>query len=167
MDISKGAAVLAVEVMPCAIAAITAYGTAVLANSEDTASDLTIQLGRRLLQQIFGTGHADRRWLGRRIDDLAANPGDEYAAAEMRRAIHRALRSDAELATAVRVMITIARPVPRSRSIDAYRSDGTPRFGGQYDLVGQSGAVGSRSGVAEATTSVSDRAVQTNRRGGI
>ena len=46
---------LAADVVPYAIAAVSAYGGAVLAKVRDDAAEATVGLGRRVLQRIFGT----------------------------------------------------------------------------------------------------------------
>ena len=46
---------LAAEMMPYMSAAIGAYGAAVLATARDDAADVTVEVGRRLLQKVFGS----------------------------------------------------------------------------------------------------------------
>lgn len=87
---------LAAQVMPSVLAAMGAYGAAVLQKAEDQAADATVSLGRRILQRIFGARSADDP-APEQVADLAADPADEDAVAALRLAIRKALAADAEL----------------------------------------------------------------------
>jgi hypothetical protein len=100
-------ATLAAEVVPYASAAAAAYGGAVLAKVRDDAADVTVGLGRRLLQRIFGTRGEDEALPGP-VADVVADPADEDAVAALRLAVRKALAADAGLQGEVRDMLAQA-----------------------------------------------------------
>ena len=104
---SAEVATLAAEVAPYASAAAAAYGGAVLAKVRDDAADVTVGLGCRLLQRIFGTrGHGEP--LPEAVADVVADPADEDAVAALRLAVRKALAADAGLQGEVRDMLAQA-----------------------------------------------------------
>ena len=103
-------ATFAAEVTPAAAAALTAYGTAVLAKAKDDLADATVGAGRRALQRIFG-----RRPEGRELPVVLAevieNPGDEDYLSALRLAVRKALQAgDAQLLADIRDIMSAARP---------------------------------------------------------
>jgi hypothetical protein len=95
---------LAAEMTPYVSAAVGAYGGAVLAKAQDDAAGATVELGRRLLQRVFGTRREDEPPPDP-VADLAASPGDEDAVAAVRLAIRKALAADPELEAQVRSVL--------------------------------------------------------------
>jgi hypothetical protein len=95
---------LAAEIMPYVSAAVGAYGGAVLAKARDDAADATVELGRRLLQKVFGHRGAGELQPGPLVD-LAADVGDPDALAAVRLAVRKALAADPVLAGEVRSML--------------------------------------------------------------
>jgi hypothetical protein len=87
---------LAAQLMSYVIAAIRAYGGAVLQTTQDDAAEATVGLGRRVLQSIFGTRAASEQ-MPEPVADVAADPGDEDAVATLRLAIRKALVADPRL----------------------------------------------------------------------
>jgi hypothetical protein len=103
-------AAIAAEVTPAAAAALSAYGSAVLARTKDDLADATVGVGRRALQRIFG-----RRPEGDEppavLAEVIENPGDEDYLGALRLAIRKALQAgDAQLLADVREIIAAARP---------------------------------------------------------
>ncbi|TMQ97835.1 hypothetical protein ETD83_19790 [Actinomadura soli] len=81
-----------------------AYGGAMLARTQDQAADVTVGLGQRLAQRIFGVrgeGEEVPEPLADVIDDPAN--GDNQAA--LRKPIRKALADDTELAAQIRQWI--------------------------------------------------------------
>lgn len=115
-------AAIAAEVTPAAVAALSAYGTAVLVKTEDDLADAAVGAGRRVLQRIFG-----RRDEGGELPVVLAevieNPGDEDYLSALRLAIRKALQAgDARLLADVREIIAVARPdVTVSQAVSAGR----------------------------------------------
>jgi hypothetical protein len=101
------AAVLAAQVMPYLSSAVGAYGGAVLADVRDEAADATVNLGRRLLQRLFGTS-ASGEGLPEPLADVVADQSDEDAMAALRLAVRKALEANAELRHDVTGMIASA-----------------------------------------------------------
>ncbi|WP_116215744.1 hypothetical protein [Streptomyces olivoreticuli] len=86
------------QVGPYLTAALGAYGVGVLGRAEDAAVDATANIGRRVLHAVWRRrGAQERAALEAAVQDVAAEPGDEDAAAALRQQIKRALREDAEL----------------------------------------------------------------------
>ena len=106
-EVGGEVATLAAEVVPYASAAAAAYGGAVLAKVRDDAADVTVGLGRRLLQRIFGTRGQDEA-LPEPVADVVADPADEDAVAALRLAVRKALAADAGLQGEVRDMLAQA-----------------------------------------------------------
>jgi hypothetical protein len=90
------AAVLAAQVMPYLSSAVGAYGGAVLADIRDEAADATVNVGRRLLQRLFGT-RASGEELPEPLSDVVADVDDEDAMAALRLTVRKALEASPEL----------------------------------------------------------------------
>ncbi|MFC3979029.1 MULTISPECIES: hypothetical protein [Streptosporangium] len=88
---------LANQVTPYVVAAIGAYGGAVLAKTQDLAADESVNLGRRLLRR-FVKREESRDRIEFAVQDLADEPEDEDALAALRGQLKRALAADPELA---------------------------------------------------------------------
>ena len=101
---------LAAEITPYLSAAVGVYGGAVLAKVQDEAADATVNLGRRLLQRIFGSRPLEDP-LPQPLEDLIANPGDNDALASLRFAVRRSLGADPDLTSIVQDMLNEARSV--------------------------------------------------------
>lgn len=85
-------ATVAAEVTPVAAAALTAYGTAVLAKAKDDLADATVGAGRRVLQRIFGRRTEDHD-LPVVLAEVIENPDDEDYLSALRLAIRKALQA--------------------------------------------------------------------------
>ena len=85
------AAALVADTTPYVTAAVSAYGGAVLAKVRDDAASTTAEIGRRLLQRVFGHRKKGEP-LPTALADLSANPADTDAAAVVRWAIKRRSR---------------------------------------------------------------------------
>ena len=109
---------LAAEMTPYVSAAVGAYGGAVLAKVRDDAADATVGLGRRLLQQVFGSRTGGEELPGP-LEALAADPGDGDALAAVRLVIRQVLAADPVLAEEMRSMLAGASEV--SQRVDAGR----------------------------------------------
>ncbi|MFI6907128.1 hypothetical protein ACIBKY_38120 [Nonomuraea sp. NPDC050394] len=104
-------AVLAHEVMPYVSAAVSAYGGAVLAKTQEAAAQSTVGLGTRILRRLFGG--ADAGAAGREaIEELAAHPGDADYVAALRLAIRRVLEADPGLAAQIAAEVAAMVPAP-------------------------------------------------------
>ncbi|MFC1408798.1 hypothetical protein ACEZCY_05815 [Streptacidiphilus sp. N1-12] len=101
---------------PYVTAALTAYGAAVLARVQDDAADATANLGRRLLQRVFG-----RRQPGEALPAALAGavqaPGDPGTLDALRLAIGRELQDDAAMLADVRELLAAKRPVVHAPTI--------------------------------------------------
>jgi hypothetical protein len=97
---------LMAEMTPYVSAAAVAYGGAVLVRARDEAADATVELGRRLLQRVFGV-RREGEPLPDPLAELAASPEDEDALAAMRLAISKALAADSAMETELRSMLTM------------------------------------------------------------
>lgn len=104
-----GEIALAAEVTPYAVAALSAYGAAVLAKAKDDLADATVGAGRRVLQRIFGRRRDDEE-LPAVLAEVIENPGDEDYLGALRLAIRKALESDGGLQDQVREIIAAAGP---------------------------------------------------------
>ena len=97
-------AALAAQMTPYMSAAAAAYGGAVLAKVRDDAADVTVGLGRRLLQRVFG-----KRRQGEPVPEPLANlltdPGNADALAALRYAVGKILSADPQLRTDVQGML--------------------------------------------------------------
>lgn len=96
---------LASETMPYVTAAAGAYGGAVLTKAKEEAAGATVDLGRRLLQKIFGKHRGDEE-VPEVLADVIADPEDPDNVAALRKTIRKALESNESLATDVRTMLT-------------------------------------------------------------
>ncbi|MEV0036400.1 hypothetical protein [Streptomyces sp. NPDC050804] len=91
---------------PYVVAALGAYGGAVLTRAEDAAADVTANLGRRVLQTIWRRRSPDRQAaLEAAVQDAAEGTADEDALAALRQQLKRALREDPELAREVAFLL--------------------------------------------------------------
>jgi hypothetical protein len=115
-------AAIAAEVTPAAAAALSAYGTAVLAKAKDDLADATVGAGRRALQRIFGRRAGDGG-LPVVLAEVIENPDDEDYLSALRLAIRKALQAgDAQLLADVREIMGAARPnVTVTQTISAGR----------------------------------------------
>jgi|HubBroStandDraft_6_1064221.scaffolds.fasta_scaffold595591_1 hypothetical protein len=114
------AAVLVADATPYVTAAVSAYGGAVLAKVRDDAAGVTVGVGRRLLQRVFGH-REEGEPLPEALAALSADPADADAAAVVRWAMRQALEADATMLEEVRAMLTSAQGVSVKQSIHAGR----------------------------------------------
>lgn len=103
-------AALAAEVSPFVSAAVDAYGSNVLAEAHDDASDATASLGRRVLQHVYRAPHGRERLVGP-LEDLLAAPEDKDCLEAVRFAIRRELINDPALTAEVGSMVIGGRRV--------------------------------------------------------
>lgn len=113
-------ATLVTDVTPYLTAALTAYGTAVLAKVRDDAADATIGVGRRLLQRIFG-GRDDGEPLPVALAEVIDAPDDADAMGALRLAIRRELEADAEMLADVRQILAAGQTTLHSPTIHSGR----------------------------------------------
>lgn len=95
---------LASETMPYVTAAASAYGGAVLTKAKDEAAGATVDLGRRVLQKIFGKREPDEE-VPEALADVIEDPADADNQAALRKAIRKALEAQESVATDVRTML--------------------------------------------------------------
>ena len=88
--------------MPPVMAAISAYGAAVLVKAEGEAADATVGAARLLLQRVFGVRRAAEA-VPEPVAKVAADPASATAVAALRCAIGEAL-VDPELAAEARAL---------------------------------------------------------------
>jgi hypothetical protein len=100
-------AVLVAEAGPAVLAAVKAYGGAVLAKVRDDSADATVGIGRRVLQRVFGRRKEGEPLPGP-LATLAADPDDGDALGAVRLAIREALAADAAMLAEVRSMLAAA-----------------------------------------------------------
>jgi hypothetical protein len=101
-------ATIAAEVTPAAVAALSAYGMAVLAKAKEDLADATVGTGRRALQRIFGR-RAEGEELPAVLVEVIENPDDEDYIGALRLTIRKALQAgDAQLLADVREIIGVA-----------------------------------------------------------
>jgi len=98
---------LAAEMVPYMSAAASAYGGAVLATLQDDAADVTVGLGRRLVQRVFGIRKSGEE-LPEPLADLVESPNDEDAAAALRLAVRKALQASPTLKAEVESLLATA-----------------------------------------------------------
>jgi hypothetical protein len=98
---------LAAEMMPYMSAAIGAYGAAVLATARDDAADVTVEVGRRLLQKVFGSRRKGEP-LPFQLATSAGTPGDGDALGAVWQAVRQVLAADPALAAEVQVILASA-----------------------------------------------------------
>jgi hypothetical protein len=84
------------EVLPVMSAAAGAYGAEVLTRVEDAAADVTVGLGRRLLQRVW-RGSARPEAVKAAVAELAEAPGDADALAGLRLQVRKVLAQDPQL----------------------------------------------------------------------
>ncbi|WP_124281747.1 hypothetical protein [Streptomyces sp. ADI97-07] len=92
---------LASAATPVAVAALGAYGGAVLLQAQEEMAVSTVNVGRRLLQRIFGNRNSEQD-NPEILDDLIQDPNDADNVATLRREIRRALMNDEDLAAWLR-----------------------------------------------------------------
>jgi WD domain, G-beta repeat len=98
---------LVAEMMPFMSAAMGAYGAAVLTRARDDAADVTVDVGRRLLQKVFSSRHEGEPLPGR-LSASAGTKGDGEALETVRLAACRALAADPALVAEVRSILVSA-----------------------------------------------------------
>ncbi|MGW5341950.1 hypothetical protein [Streptomyces sp. NPDC004050] len=98
------ASVAAAEITPYAVAAISAYGTAVLTRVRDQAADATVSLGREILQR-FARRNRRRQELESAVRDVAEDPQDADFQAALRGQLRRILEGDPELAAELAALL--------------------------------------------------------------
>jgi hypothetical protein len=91
---------LAGEVTPYVTAAASAYGGAVLAQTQEQAATVTVGFGRRIAQRIFGVRTEDED-VPESLADVIDDPENADNQAALRKAIRKALAADEELAALV------------------------------------------------------------------
>ncbi|MFK0259909.1 hypothetical protein ACIQU1_01015 [Streptomyces angustmyceticus] len=97
---------------PYLSAALAAYGGAVLIRAESAAVDATANVGRRILQLVWGRRHApEQAAFEEAVQEAAAALEDADAAAALRQQIKRALREDADLVQRVAALLPATAPV--------------------------------------------------------
>jgi hypothetical protein len=104
VDVAQTAA----AVVPYVTAVASAYGARTLEKLReqvlDQASDATVELGRRLLNRIFGQEES-RAAIEGALVEVGSAPGDEDAVASLRLQIRKALAADPVLAAEVAQMV--------------------------------------------------------------
>jgi hypothetical protein len=100
-------ATLVTDATPYLTAALTAYGTAVLAKVRDDAADATVGAGRRLLQRVFGREKAGEP-LPVPLAEAIDSPDDADALGALRLAIRRELEADPRMLADVREIVFAA-----------------------------------------------------------
>lgn len=97
---------------PCLTAALGAYGTGVLARTEDAAVEATANVGRRMLQAVWRRrDEQGRAELEAAVQDAAEDAEDSDAAAALRQQIRRTVREDAELLRELAALLPVGGPV--------------------------------------------------------
>jgi hypothetical protein len=120
VDVAQTAA----AVVPFVVATAVAYGTQTLDKLRDVASDATVALGQRLLGRLLSR---DRPALTSAVQDLAAGPADEDAAAAVRLQVRKALADDPALAAEIAGMLaaqTIHLEASGERSVATLTNNG-------------------------------------------
>jgi len=113
-------AALVTQATPYMMAAVGAYGGAVLAKVRDDAADATVGVGRRLLQRVFGP-KKEGEALPAPLAAAVVDPGDADAIAMLRYAIRQALEADAVMLAEVMRILADAQPVTQIQHISAGR----------------------------------------------
>ncbi|MET9463316.1 hypothetical protein ABZY44_00590 [Streptomyces sp. NPDC006544] len=98
------AQVLAAEIVPFAVTAVSTYGAAVLTRLEVAAADGTVSLGHRLIQRLLSR-QGTESGIESAVTDLAEDPNDPDLQAVLRVRIKAAILADAELANELREML--------------------------------------------------------------
>jgi hypothetical protein len=102
---SVDAVQLAQDLTPYATAAVTAYGTAVLARVQSDAADATVTFGQRILRRLTGRDTPDaettdeQQALANTVSDLADTPNDADLATVLRVQMRRLLMAHSDIAT--------------------------------------------------------------------
>ena len=113
-------ATLVTDATPYVTAAVSAYGGAVLAKTQDKAADATVGVGVRFLQRVFG-----RKKDGDPIPDalavVVADPRDPDALGALRLALRAALAKDAAMLAEVRSILAEAPGSPVTQNVTAGR----------------------------------------------
>ncbi|MFI0372853.1 hypothetical protein ACH35V_33750 [Actinomadura sp. 1N219] len=91
---------LAGDVTYYVTAAAGACGGALLARTQDQATDATVRLGQRFAQRIFGV-RAEGEEVPEPLADVIDDPDDGDSQAALRKAVRKVLAADAELAAQV------------------------------------------------------------------
>jgi len=113
-------ATLVTDTTPYLSAALAAYGTAVLSKVRDDAADVTVGVGRRLLQRVFGRRN-DGDSLPVALAEVVDAPDDADALAALRLAIRRELEADAEMLADVRQILVAGQTTVHSPAIHSGR----------------------------------------------
>jgi hypothetical protein len=92
---------LAQEITPYMVAAVGAYGTAVLSRAEDQAAGATVSLGQRLIHRLVHGAPDGTTEVTGAISKLIRSPADADLQAFLRVAVADALRADPATATEV------------------------------------------------------------------
>jgi hypothetical protein len=96
------------EATPYVVAAVGAYGAAVLEKAQQEAADATVGVGRRLAQRVFGV-HRRGEQVPEVLADAIHDPHDLDNLGALRIAIRKRLADDEELAGEVAVMVADAK----------------------------------------------------------
>ncbi|MBX9362960.1 tRNA-dependent cyclodipeptide synthase [Streptomyces sp. WAC04114] len=135
---SSEIAELANAAAPLAMAALGAYGSAVLLRTQEEAATSTVNAGRRLLQRVFGA-RADDEANPDLLVDLLEDPNDADSFAALRREIRKVLDTDEELVTWLRQQVaTTSQSIIASgdRSIAMGTNNGVAATGDNNKLHG-------------------------------
>lgn len=107
---------LSTEITPYITAAATAYGTAVVTRTQETAADATVGLGQRLIARLLGRTPGSEEdaepnaGIEEALTDLAEAPGDTDLQAALRARIRKALAQDPGLAADLTALVRQAGP---------------------------------------------------------
>ncbi|MBO0802996.1 MAG: hypothetical protein J2P25_07975 [Nocardiopsaceae bacterium] len=111
-------ATLTADATPYVMAAVSAYGGAVLAKTRDKAADATVSVGVRFLQRVFGH-KKDGDPIPHELAVLAATPEDPDALGAVCRAIHAAMSADEAMLGEVRSILDTAPGPPVIQNVHA------------------------------------------------
>jgi hypothetical protein len=92
---------------PYMTTAVSAYGGAVLGKVRDDAADVTVGVGRRILQRVFGR-RGDGEPLPEALTAVVDNLGDADALGMLRMAMRQALAADAAMLDEVKQILAAA-----------------------------------------------------------
>ena len=95
------------DAAPHVVAALSAYGGAVLAKTKEEAANATVGIGRRLTRRIFGTRHEGDP-VPKVLADVIQDPSDPDYVGALRLAMRDALAADRGLADQVRAILATA-----------------------------------------------------------
>jgi hypothetical protein len=98
---------MAHEVARYVVAAVGAYGNAVLIQDQDEPSDMTLRVGRQLARRIFGARHKGEE-IPETLADVIDDPADPDNQAVLRIAIRKAVLADSGCAADVAQMLGYA-----------------------------------------------------------